>query len=158
MGGRVSSLLEQQRKTRTDLPVPKLGPPLHALPLHRSPCSTPARVSSSARNNGSWNLSFTRAALTPAWRAWASDAWVWLGLRKLRRSKRRHVRTSNARGFETRQDSPSKIEEAPDDVGDDFVLLLEWTKVGSDGRIRLARSNGVLLLRGRGEAEGEVNG
>lgn len=32
---------------------PKCGPPLQLLPLHKSPCSTPARVSSSARKSGS---------------------------------------------------------------------------------------------------------
>lgn len=62
---------------------PKCGPPLQLLPLHKSPCSTPARVSSSARKSGSWNLSLIRADLIPACSAWASGPCRWFGCKNL---------------------------------------------------------------------------
>lgn len=86
---------------------------------------------------------------------------MWLGLRKLFEHEADAKKAESARVEETGKkdnDEPSKIQEPPDDVRDDLVLLLERAKVGSDWRIRLSSSNGVLLLRGRGETESEVDG
>lgn len=50
--------------------------------------------------------------------------------------------------------SPSKVQEAPDDVGDNLVLLLEWTR--SDLWL-LSCSLCVFIRGGRDEAEFDVN-
>jgi hypothetical protein len=61
------------------------------------------------------------------------------------------------------KDEPSKVEEPPDDVGDDLVLLVERLLIGVVTRCGLAslglsRSRGPLLFGGRAEAEGKVDG
>lgn len=68
---------------KTRLPVPKLGPPLNALPDHKWPCITPALTNSRNRYKESWNLSFTRAVRIAVCMARANGECVWVFNRNL---------------------------------------------------------------------------
>jgi hypothetical protein len=140
-----------------DSRVPKLGPPLYVRPLHRSPCRTPALANSSARYNGSWNLSFTLEALIPAESALPRVVCVWFGFCRLRQVDGEETDGQQRLSSTAHRDLlhlPSQIQEPPDHVGHNLIPPLQ----------RLTRFGGCLgplrrfFRAGCTEAQLEVDG